>query len=144
MAASSNGQESGFSTRQSEFDSPCRHTPWWSSGLDNGLSSHECEFDPRPGYFFGMWRSLVVRLLGVQEVVGSNPITLTLILGMYRSVPRDFTGMSTCPRLRPGERAYRGIAQSGRALASGARGRRFEPAYPDFTGVSSNGRTGAR
>jgi hypothetical protein len=63
-----------------------------------------------------MWRSLVARLLGMQEDVGSNPAIPTharLHRLIGESIPRD-------------------VAQFGSALASDARGRGFESRHPDL------------
>ena len=37
---------------------------------------------------FGLWRSLVARLLGVQEVVGSNPASPTKVFNQMREIRR--------------------------------------------------------
>lgn len=105
----------------------------------------------RPRRRTGVWRRLAARTLGEREVPGSSPGTPTgqrsqvrILPGVMpgnsadRAWPRGGRRFESCPAAEANgssaeEHPDRGVAQLGSALASGARGRRFESGLPDET-----------
>lgn len=72
------------------------------------------------------------RLSWAQEIVGSIPTTLTIHgRGTGPSSSRNHTDAVHSAAQYGVGGAFRGVAQPGRALASGARGRRIEADHPD-------------
>ena len=92
---------------------------WFGKSVGGKDATHEFESHHRR--FSGMWRSLVAHLIWDQGVAGSSPVIPISLTLVGKSI---FCNTS---KVAVWDAATRTHSSAGRALASQARGRGFEP-----------------